>query len=70
MPAREVVLVEQQRAAADLPNHDIELAVVAEIARDDRPAIAIAVGPRQAADVQEVALALRPRTFRKARLRS
>ena len=58
---REIILVKNDGAAADLPHHQVQLAVVAEIARDHRAAIAVVVGPGQVADLEEVAAADFPR---------
>jgi hypothetical protein len=54
VPPGELILVENHRAATRLPQHQIELAIVAEIAGHYATAIAVAVRSRQSADVEKV----------------
>ena len=55
MSLGELVLVQEERAAADLPDDEVELAVVPEVGGDDRSAVAVVVGAGQVADVEEIA---------------
>ncbi len=55
----EVILVHEYRPTARLAKDQIELAMVAEVSRDDAAAVAVTVGAGQEADVEEIAAAVR-----------
>src|SRR5262249_54863467 len=54
VPARHAVLEQQQRPAAGPAPDQVQQADAAEARSDDRAAVAVAVGPGQVADVEEV----------------
>ena len=58
MLLRELVLVQEERAAANLPHHEVKLAVVPEVGGDDRSAIAVIVGAGQIANIKKIAALL------------
>ena len=61
---RELVLEQEDRAAPDLADDEVEPAVVAEVPGDDRSAVAVVVGAGQVADVEEIAAPGRSGTTR------
>ena len=54
VPPRELVLVQNHGTAARLPQNQVELTIVAEIAGHHATAIAVAIRSGQSADVEEV----------------